>query len=401
MASKKKTTAAKPAANGNKTTLHKTLARAIRDSDWAAAAATGTLLLEQDPHDVEAIKQTAAAVGNLESWTRPLNELPKPLLAAALNIGADADAAMNLQFAIIDTSVPLAKNPKDKTKLALAVLDAFHAAGGKLATVHHYNNALNTYLAAGQPERAAAIAEEGLKKHKDPFGYHGMACAYGVLDNRKKLFATLEKAKETYGGFAAIQTDPDLAKWRKDEEFEAFFADAIDPQDGREGFSVHLSSVEKKFPKTIEVPELLKELAPWLAKVPFGSLGYFEILAGDKYRDNSLSPKANKAIADATGIFMTFGEGSHVALWNHGTKIPAVVRLDSEGQHATLAPSFEAFLLDWSKRKTDTELDGLYLDEGPPQQHDKLAGWLAKRNVKAPVAKAPDFAKWVDSVSKA
>jgi hypothetical protein len=165
-------------------------------------------------------------------------------------------------------------------------------------------------------------------------------------------------------------------------------------------FRVDIASIEKKFPKGMTVPPLLKPLGAFLAKLEHGSLGYFEAMAGGKYRDDALSKEANKKIADATGIFMSFGEGSELALWNHGEGPPAVVLIDSEGQHRTVAPSFEAFLDAWSKRKSGTELDGKYLDDAPEQQHEKLRAWLRAKKVTATKAKAPDFAKWVAKLSK-
>lgn len=165
-------------------------------------------------------------------------------------------------------------------------------------------------------------------------------------------------------------------------------------------FSVNLTSIEKKFPKKMTVPPLLKAFGQWVAKQPRGSLGYFEVMAGGKFRDDSLSKEANKTIADATGIFMLFGEGSELALWNHGDGPPAVVLIDSEGQNRTVASSLEAFLTKVAKRDTDTELDGDGDDDDVPQKHKELAAWLKTKKVTAAKRTAPDFGKWVTKLSK-
>lgn len=165
-------------------------------------------------------------------------------------------------------------------------------------------------------------------------------------------------------------------------------------------FPVNLASIEKKLPKTMTMPPLLRSFGQWVAKIPQGSLGYFEAMAGDKFVDDSLPLDANKEIAGATGVFMIFGEGSMVALWNHGEGPPAVVLIDSEGQHRTLAPTLEAFLEAWSKQKTGTELDGMDLDDDEPQRHKELARWLAEKKVRAERRKAPDFGRWIDTLVK-
>ena len=166
-------------------------------------------------------------------------------------------------------------------------------------------------------------------------------------------------------------------------------------------FSVNLASIQKKFPKGMQVPPLLEAFAPWVAKMLDGSLGNFEVMAGGKYVDGALSAEANKKIAAATGIFMSFGEGSQLALWNHDDDAPpAVVLIESEGQHRTVAPSLEAFFEAWSKQKTETELDGKYLDDGPPQRHAELAAWLRTQKVNVEKRKAPHFGKWIEKLSK-
>lgn len=164
-------------------------------------------------------------------------------------------------------------------------------------------------------------------------------------------------------------------------------------------FPVNLSSIQKKLPNGMSVPPLLEAFGKWVSKMPQGSLGYFERMSGGKFADDALTKDANKAIAGATGVFMTLGEGSMLALWNHGDGPPAVVLLDSEGQHRVLAPTLEAFLVAWSKKKTGTELDGYDFDEDEPQRHAELAAWLEENEVHARRRKVPDFGAWFDEIA--
>ncbi len=66
-------------------------------------------------------------------------------------------------------------------------------------------------------------------------------------------------------------------------------------------FPVNLASIEKKFPKGMTVPLLLKAFAQWVSKIQQGALGYFEVMSGGKFRDDALSGDANKKIAQARG----------------------------------------------------------------------------------------------------
>jgi hypothetical protein len=163
---------------------------------------------------------------------------------------------------------------------------------------------------------------------------------------------------------------------------------------------VDLASIEKTLPKGIRLPPLLRALGEWLGTLRHGSLGYFEVMGGSRFADGALSKDANKKIAGATGIFMSFGEGSALAFWKHGKTPPAIVLLDSEGQHRTVAPSLEAFLIAWSKRETGTELDGKYLDDAPAQRHAELAAWLREHDVEPAPGDAPNFGAWFAEIAK-
>jgi len=45
-------------------------------------------------------------------------------------------------------------------------------------------------------------------------------------------------------------------------------------------------------------------------------------------------------------------DGSHLALWNHGTKVPSVVMIGSAGELDNVAPTLEAFLAALAKGTT-------------------------------------------------
>lgn len=164
-------------------------------------------------------------------------------------------------------------------------------------------------------------------------------------------------------------------------------------------FPVDLRSLQKKFPKGLSVPPLLQAFGEWVSTVQQGSLGYFERMAGGKFADDALSTDVNKTIDSAIGVFLWLGEGSMVALWQHGEGPPAVVLLDSEGQHRGLAPTLEAFLVAWSKQKTGTALDGNDVDDDQLQRHADLAAWLARKKISAEKRKVPDFGEWFDEVA--
>ncbi|MGV3620827.1 MAG: hypothetical protein ACO1OB_08415, partial [Archangium sp.] len=131
-----------------------------------------------------------------------------------------------------------------------------------------------------------------------------------------------------------------------------------------------------------ETPALLDEVGAFIKTLKHGTLGWFD----------SFGPKAiPKELVDEKAVkngfsFIELPDGSLIALLNVG----AVVLLDSEGNHRTLATSLEAFLINWSKGESDVG----DLDEG--EGHGELAKWLKAKKVKAPKAKTFDFNAWLD-----
>ena len=139
------------------------------------------------------------------------------------------------------------------------------------------------------------------------------------------------------------------------------------------------------------VPPLLLAFAKWIKKVPHGTLGYFDVLASEPFNDPHLSDDAIELLRAKLGIFLHLPDGSNLALWNYGGKIPAVVLLGSEGELDNIAPSLESFLIKLSKGKTDiSDLD----DEEASASRADLAQWLTQQKVKVKSAKVPDFREW-------
>jgi hypothetical protein len=87
------------------------------------------------------------------------------------------------------------------------------------------------------------------------------------------------------------------------------------------------------------------------------------------------------------GVFLSLPDGSQLALWKHDeSSVPAVVLVESEGQHRTLAPSLEALLLAWSQGKTGVnDLD----DADAGSRRAALGEWLAAWGIPAVAAKGP------------
>ena len=131
-----------------------------------------------------------------------------------------------------------------------------------------------------------------------------------------------------------------------------------------------------------EVPALLDEVGAFIKTQEHGSLGSF-----DTFGPNSIPKELVDEKAVKNGFsFIELADGSLVALLNVG----AVVLLESEGNHRTLANSLEEFLLLWSKGESDVP----DLDEG--EGLDAFAKWVKAKKLKAPKAKNFDFNAWLD-----
>lgn len=158
---------------------------------------------------------------------------------------------------------------------------------------------------------------------------------------------------------------------------------------------VDIDSFNTGFPKEMPVPQLLIDFAEWLKKIPHGTLGYFDSLDSEPMPEvfipNNFDKTAIKTICSKLGIFLHLGDGSMLALWNYGDKIPAVVLIGSEGELDNVAPSLESFLIALSKGKTGiNDLD----DDEASANRDKLAQWLVQQKVKAKLVEVPDFQEW-------
>lgn len=129
-------------------------------------------------------------------------------------------------------------------------------------------------------------------------------------------------------------------------------------------------------------PALLDEVATFIATQEHGSLGAF-----DTFGPSAIPPQLVDEKAVKNGFsFIELADGSRVALLNVG----AVVLLESEGNHRTLANSLEEFLLLWSKGESGVS----DLDDG--EALGMLAKWVKAKKLKAPKVKRFDFNAWLD-----
>ncbi len=142
------------------------------------------------------------------------------------------------------------------------------------------------------------------------------------------------------------------------------------------------------------VPTRLEAFGKWLKCVPHGGLGYFDGLSSEPldttYTDNRV---ATETLRRSLGIFLSLGDGSRLALWNHGGKSPAVVLLGSEGELKNVAPDLDTFLLAWSTGKCGVgDLDEE--DDDVESARPALAEWLANEGAKKSTASVPSFKAW-------
>ncbi|MFP2905364.1 hypothetical protein ACLESD_09970 [Pyxidicoccus sp. 3LFB2] len=148
-----------------------------------------------------------------------------------------------------------------------------------------------------------------------------------------------------------------------------------------------------KAPKGHEVPSLLADFGAWVSKQSHGALGWFDGLTA-RTIPKEWNPEQAERLRGNAFSFLDLPDGSLLALLNLGAKAPpAVVLLGSEGEARTVANSLEEFLKLWSRG--ETEIDDLD-DEEAASGRQALAAWLKAQKVKAPKAKAFDFAAWLD-----
>ncbi|MGC4092778.1 MAG: hypothetical protein QM756_33825 [Polyangiaceae bacterium] len=141
-----------------------------------------------------------------------------------------------------------------------------------------------------------------------------------------------------------------------------------------------------------DVPLLLHEFGAWLKQRERGSLGWFDALAAEAV--DWPSPELERLQRESMS-FLKLADGSRVLLVERGRDQPAAVGLlGSEGECYGLAPSFEDFLLLWSKGKSNVgDLD----DEEARKGHKALSKWLKERGVTPPQSSDFDFAAWLET----
>jgi hypothetical protein len=153
-------------------------------------------------------------------------------------------------------------------------------------------------------------------------------------------------------------------------------------------YRTDLESIVANLPAAIPVPPLLRAFVGFVAEQDNGALGWFDALEGEPLDEHMLGDDEATRIARlALGLFLSLPDGSRLALWKHDEHgDPAVVLIESEGRHKTLASTLENFLLAWTRGASGVdELD----DDEAGTARDALADWLRDRGVVAPKGKAP------------
>ena len=172
-------------------------------------------------------------------------------------------------------------------------------------------------------------------------------------------------------------------------------------------YHVDLDSIVASLPKDMPLPPLLRAFAGFVAESAHGTLGWFDALQGEPIDENLVGDDdATQLMRERLGLFLKLPDGSQLALWRYDeapVDAPAVVLLESEGQHKTLALTLEAFLLAWSNGKTGvSDLD----DDEAGARRQALGEWLVARGVegppgKAPKPKLPSLSAWLKATLKA
>lgn len=141
--------------------------------------------------------------------------------------------------------------------------------------------------------------------------------------------------------------------------------------------SKNYNVVLKSAPKGHCVPTLLREFGAWLARQPYGSVGYFELIASP-VRGGFGDADAATLARDAW-CFADLPDGAMLALLSVATPAPVVLFSD-DADIRVVAPSLEAFLIALATRKTRID------DLDDAKNATALSTWLAGKQVKAPTA---------------
>jgi hypothetical protein len=144
-------------------------------------------------------------------------------------------------------------------------------------------------------------------------------------------------------------------------------------------------------PKGHEVPPLLQRFGKWLARQPYGAVGWFELLV------EAAPPEWSPEVATRLGrdgfSFIHLPDGSLLLALRPGRRRhPAVALLGSEGETGTIASSIEEFLLLLAAGETGVD----ELDDEEADGRGRLQAWLKKNGVKAPRVKPFDFEAYLD-----
>lgn len=150
-------------------------------------------------------------------------------------------------------------------------------------------------------------------------------------------------------------------------------------------------TVKLKPPKGHVAPPLLADLGRWLGSQPYGSAGYFDLVASAV--PGSWSGADWKRLQRDAWCFLSLPEGSLLALLDAVTPAPVVLFPSESDRIKLVAPSLEAFLLAVGAGKT--KLDEL--DDA--QDLAPLAAWLKAKQVRPSKPAKFDLAAYVRSAA--
>jgi len=144
----------------------------------------------------------------------------------------------------------------------------------------------------------------------------------------------------------------------------------------------------KSAPTGHKIPALLAAFGNWVAKQPYGSVGFFDLGAAPvagPYGDADFTQLKQDA-----WCFACLPDGAQLALLTAMKPAP-VVLFGDEDETASIAPSLEAFLYALAAGKTGVA----DLDEDENSRRADLTAWLKTKKIKLPAAPKFDFKKYL------
>jgi hypothetical protein len=112
--------------------------------------------------------------------------------------------------------------------------------------------------------------------------------------------------------------------------------------------SIDLASIERCWPDSHVVPQLILDFAALIKDWPHGAIGYFT-MKGNRFDDYWI--ELGGELAEKFGTFLSLPDGTRVSLWFHDQAVQGsepVIELGGEGELKVLAADLKTFLLNWN-----------------------------------------------------